>query len=434
MSNTSVKPPSGMKMDIDPKDIIKLLTFNTWGLKYISKFRRERFQALAERLSNPSPGDEFDIVALQEVWCQEDWDTIEESCKNLYPYRRLFKSGIVTGPGLALLSKIPIEETFLYRFPINGRPSAFYRGDWFVGKSVAVTLLKPHRLGATPVAVMNSHMHAPYGVGDNSYSCHRACQAWDITRIIKILKRSGYAVIQVGDLNSKPGSLPYELFRVEGGLMDSWKECSKETFSNEEIASMNPTDQVTLGGITCDSQLNTWRSKRKRWEACRLDYALIDPKMLAPISAAVKFFERLPEPYNCSFSDHFAYSVNLRICNKDEFREKFHCGNLEKLTVYKQLISEIEEYRTYTIPFQASWRKIYFITSMAFVVAMHVVIGFVSSQIPFLSVLLLFVTVFAGITGVINGLIWYCSVRSELRALDEVQNEVEDLFASVKNK
>ena len=117
------------------KQSIKLLTFNTWGLKYISKFRKQRLRAIADSLANPaSEDDDYDIVALQEVWCEEDWQYLDLVCRVRYPYRRIFRSGIVSGPGLAVLSKIPVTETFLYRFPINGRPSAFFRGISMLAK------------------------------------------------------------------------------------------------------------------------------------------------------------------------------------------------------------------------------------------------------------------------------------------------------------
>jgi sphingomyelin phosphodiesterase 2 len=38
---------------------------------------------------------------------------------------------------LVILSRWPIVESNMVRYPLNGRPAAFYRGDWFVGKGVA---------------------------------------------------------------------------------------------------------------------------------------------------------------------------------------------------------------------------------------------------------------------------------------------------------
>lgn len=426
-----------MSKDEKPNEVegIRLLTFNTWGLKFISKFRKERLMAIADRLCDSEKRDEeYDIIALQEVWCEEDWAYLKRKCCGIYPFTRRFSSGIITGPGLAILSKIPIESTFLYRFPINGRPSAFFRGDWYVGKSIAVTLFKPTKPGSKPLAILNSHMHAPYGQhGDRAYACHRSCQAWDISNVALILKRAGYAVALVGDLNSKPDSLPYKLFTIGAGLSDSWQVChqgEKEYLrDHKQIGSLDPKDQITYGGITCDSQLNTWRQRRQRWEACRLDYALIDHSSIQPSEASVLFTERLPPPFNCSYSDHFAYCVKLTIReNKDLQRHEVH----EKIAVIKELIAEIENYQQYTIPFQSRWREIHFVISIVCVIAILVGVAFASQVSNWSSVLLALSAVLITLSGVINGLIWYLGVRSELRALREVQMEAEDYLSSVE--
>lgn len=59
---------------------------------------------------------------------------------------------------------------------------------------------------------------------------------------------------------------------------------------------------------------------------------------------------------------------------------------------------------------------------------MHVAIVFVSNVAGWISVLFLFATIVILATGLLNGLIWSLGVRSELRALQEVQMEVEDAF------
>lgn len=416
---------------------IKLLTLNTWGLKYVSRFRTARIRAIADRLSEQKEGDDYDIVALQEVWVEEDWNYINNKCRAVYPFRRIFKAGIITGPGLALLSKIPIESTMLYRFPVNGRPSAFYRGDWYVGKSMAVTLLKPHQVGQRPIALLNSHMHAPYAAtGDSSYYCHRACQAWDLATQINMIKKAGYAVVQVGDLNSKPGTLPYKLFTLEGGLHDSWEMCQKDNplaaTTEEELALMSPKDQIIMGGVTCNSKLNTWNASRQNWEACRLDYALIDSSRIIPTSAAIKFTEMLPPPYECSYSDHFAYSFEFYLCPADCELPTEEVSRDEKLLLYKEILSEIGRYRNSDLVYQARWRKWHFFLSIVMVVAIHVGIPFAAMASSWSSVLLLFLCTVIAVTGTINGLIRFLSIPLELRALQEVVLQVEDKFATAQ--
>lgn len=406
---------------------VRLLTFNTWGLKFVSKFRKERLQAIANKLAQ----EEYDVVALQEVWVEEDWLYIDRICRDKYPYRRCFSAGIIAGPGLAILLKIPITSTFLYRFPINGRPSAFFRGDWFVGKSIAVTVLDSGASGTPPIAILNSHMHAPYAqTGDAAYSTHRACQAWDLAKIVKTLQRAGYAVVQVGDLNSKPGSLPYKLFTLEGGLADSWEVLhGANTVLNDQIALMDPEDQVREGGITCDSRLNTWRAHRQPWEACRLDYALIDSRMIQPVLAGVTFTDLLPSPFSCSFSDHFAYSVELAIGNVENLETK--PDDAAMLALYKATAEEIQYYLDHTIPAQARWRKLHFFGSIVAVVAIQVGIIFAAIVVPWAAILLSLGSTIIGVSGVLNGLIWYLGVRSEQRALQEVKLEVEDAMRAI---
>ncbi|AGO10834.1 AaceriAFR680Wp [[Ashbya] aceris (nom. inval.)] len=423
---------------------VRFLTLNTWGLKYVSKFRQERLCAIADKLagydnflqlvdyrdvsdSNYTPeedADEYDVVALQEVWCKKDWDYIVDRCKGRYPYHRWFLSGIIAGPGLAILSKIPIESTFLYRFPINGRPSAFWRGDWYVGKSVSITLLRPTAPNAAPLCIMNSHMHAPYGLdGDEAYECHRACQAWDFSRLASVYRKSGYAVVIVGDLNSRPGSLPYKLLTHETGLEDSWEQVNGDQ-DLQYIARLLPMDQIKYGGVTCNSTLNTWRADRGPQEACRLDYALVDPDRLQTIKASVRFTERIPNVG--SFSDHFGYSCTFRVLaggaapralTRDEL--------LTRITAHEDLLQLIYTYMS-TARWQQVWRAGHFWISIVIVAATTIITAITSTIAGWSSIFWLLFAVFVATTGLVNGLISFLFGNSEIRALEEVGQEVRD--------
>ncbi|SCU96643.1 LADA_0H01992g1_1 [Lachancea dasiensis] len=419
---------------------IRFLTFNTWGLKYVSKFRKQRLRAIAEKLGGQSTAlpihglsekhsgsSEYDVVALQEIWCKSDWDYIEQKCQHRYPYRRLYYSGILAGPGLAILSKIPIESTFLYRFPINGRPSAFFRGDWYVGKSVAVTLLRPVTKNGYPLAILNSHMHAPYAAsGDAAYYCHRSCQAWDLSKLANLYKLAGYAVVIVGDLNSKPGTLPHKFLTRETGFMDSWEQLHGEQ-DLSQIARMDPLQQIEYGGTTCDSILNTWRSMREPGEACRLDYALIDASRLQTVFASLKFTERIPEIG--SFSDHFAYNCTLRLRDREPglvTEEETDRGMIsERLQNYDEMLSVLENYEK-VAKWQRAWRGTHFWLTVVCIVVVHVAITFTANRAGWSSVFWVFFLTVITVTGLIDGLISFLFGRSELRALEEVSREVKD--------
>ncbi|AET37333.1 inositol phosphosphingolipid phospholipase Ecym_1075 [Eremothecium cymbalariae DBVPG len=434
-----------VKYDIS-QGYVKLLTFNTWGLKYISKFRQERLCAIADKLagydnflqlvdyrdisdnnyqSDEDP-DDYDIVALQEVWCKGDWDYIVDRCKGKYPYYRWFMSGMIAGPGLAILSKIPIESTFLYRFPINGRPSAFWRGDWYVGKSISITLLKPTSPNVAPICVMNSHMHAPYALeGDDSYECHRTCQAWDFSRLATIYRKSGYVVIVVGDLNSRPGSLPYKLLTKESGLVDSWEQLHGPQ-DLQYISRLLPMDQIKYGGVTCDSTLNTWRADKGPQDACRLDYALIDPTRLQVIKACVKFTERIPNVG--SFSDHFGYSCTFKILPTTENKPSETLTRnelLARISIYENILQLIYTYMS-TAKWQQVWRAGHFWVSVTVLIITTVVATVTSMIVGWAAIFwVLFAILITG-SGLMDGLISFLFGNSEIRALEEVGQEVRD--------
>jgi len=134
---------------------ITVITLNCWGLKYISKLRNERLTEIGRQLAKASPAPE--IVALQECWCQEDYRSIRRETRFILPYGKFYHSGVFGG-GLAILSKWPIEESTMFRYPLNGRPQAFWRGDWFVGKGVACAKI---RYGPGPkhiLEVFNTHV------------------------------------------------------------------------------------------------------------------------------------------------------------------------------------------------------------------------------------------------------------------------------------
>ncbi|VUG17370.1 ISC1 [Brettanomyces bruxellensis] len=445
----------------------KLLTFNIWGLKYVSHFRKERLHAVANRLASGDDAlqtDNYDIVALQEVWCQDDWDYIDRVCALRYPYRRWFSSGMISGPGLAVLSRFPIVETFLYRYAVNGRPSAFYRGDWYVGKSASVTILEPTGSGHR-IALVNSHMHAPYALtGDAAYECHRTTQAWDLAGLTTRLKNQGYGVILVGDLNSRPGTLPHRILSSVGKLKDSWLMLH-EPLPLSKIALMSPSDQVKLAGTTCDSTINTWRASRAPTEACRLDYAFVGGDMLTAVDASVVFTERIPGIG--SYSDHFAYTATFKVTDKQkpcESRRRTSPHSRKKITgntsdatvsvlsIDNETRSQIDETSVHNYPAthedplsvckdaritmsnyllttskkQRFWRFFHFVVSMVLFIAFIPVIIVVSYQAPWASVIFYIIGCLITVSGVIDGLISFLFGRHEQRALKEEIMQIDD--------
>lgn len=149
--------PRATTMEVLPLELTELnvLTLNCWGLLYLSALRTPRLQAIGRAIATTTPTPH--IVALQECWTQEDYHAIRRATRSILPYGKFYYSGSFGG-GLAILSKWPIEESSMYQYPLNGRPTAFFRGDWFVGKGVASAKI---RFGQGPrdiVEVFNTHV------------------------------------------------------------------------------------------------------------------------------------------------------------------------------------------------------------------------------------------------------------------------------------
>jgi hypothetical protein len=126
-------------MDSTMPTEINVITLNCWGLKFISKWRNERLVEIGKRIASADPVPQ--IVGLQEFWTQRDYQCIRKETKHVLPYGKFYHSGIFGG-GLAILSKWPIEESSMVRYPLNGRPTAFFRGDWYVGKGIACARIR----------------------------------------------------------------------------------------------------------------------------------------------------------------------------------------------------------------------------------------------------------------------------------------------------
>ncbi|CAK7567261.1 MAG: phospholipase C type enzyme [Sporothrix epigloea] len=287
----------------DPLEI-SALTLNCWGLKYISALRTERLAEIGRRLAllaAPPPSTctsildaPLSIVALQECWCYEDFAAIHNLTRHALPYAKFFYSG-VWGAGLAVLSRWPITQTSMTPYSLNGRPTAFWRGDWFVGKGLASATVRVS--ASTTLEVLVTHTHAPYegGQPDDSYLLHQLAQTWEAGKRIRAAAERGRLVLAMGDFNMTPDSLPYQTLFLgaangqEGQpftgsfmLHDSWRDLHPnaslgavnhplEQARQRQLSSSPtiPTAAYSLAenGAASDNVLNTWRwpkDKRKR--------------------------------------------------------------------------------------------------------------------------------------------------------------------------
>jgi sphingomyelin phosphodiesterase 2 len=253
-------------MATDSPTRIRVLTLNCWGLKFLSKFRHERLSEIGRQIAIAD--DPPQIVGLQECWTQQDYQSIRQQTKHLLPYGKFYYSGAFGG-GLAILSKWPIEESSMFAYPLNGRPTAFFRGDWYVGKGVACARIRIGPNADDIAEVFCTHQHAPYEEETrDTYLCHRIAQAWEISKLMRRAAERGSLVIGLGDFNMVPMSFAHRLITAHAPVKDVWRYLHPDSSVG---AAKSPAEQkrgkpipsadfnISENGAASDGPFNTWR-------------------------------------------------------------------------------------------------------------------------------------------------------------------------------
>ncbi|KAI6093350.1 DNase I-like protein [Hypoxylon rubiginosum] len=360
---------AAIRMEELPTEL-NIITLNCWGLLHLSAHRAERLIAIGRELAAADPPPH--IVALQECWTQEDYRSVRRETRFILPFGKFYHSGAFGG-GLAILSRWPIEESTMFRYPLNGRPTAFFRGDWFVGKGVACAKIRYGHGEKDVVEVFNTHTHAIYEhepKQEDSYAVHRLAQSWEIAKLVRGAAERGHLAVALGDFNDVPLSLSYRMFTAHAPIKDAWRvvnpDSSLGSASHElERSRRRPVPtaafNIAENGVTSNSIYNTWRWPKSEQRAVqsgkrpmlippdtpdprgkRIDYIFFSPQVSSalnftpiglsekvaarasrdaagegPISRGwvvkdvrVGMLARHPE-LGCSLSDHFSVEATL---------------------------------------------------------------------------------------------------------------------------
>ncbi|KAF2101466.1 DNase I-like protein [Rhizodiscina lignyota] len=439
---------------------IHVLTLNCWGLKYISTHRHARLVEIGNRIASASP--QPSLVCLQECWTQQDYQAIRAATSHILPHGKFYFSGIFGG-GLAILSAWPIVESSMYRYPLNGLPAAFYRGDWFVGKGVACARIEmPADIfgqGKSRILeVFNTHLHAPYKPEPlDTYVCHRTAQAWEIAKLMRHAVERGHFVLGCGDFNMRPASLAHQLIETHSGVKDVWRVLHPDSSlgsANDQVERErgrkvpNAGFNVTENGATCDSVLNTWRwnkGQQKRLDkgeditvaldtedpgAKRLDYIFFggggerdDERAWSVEAANVGMMERHPE-LKCSLSDHFSVEATFRLSTRPAdtpMASSTPYGAVLPPATYTTIADMIAKYTSR----EAKQRRIrvsHFFAQFAISIGCLVGVWWTPNYASFI---LMLVSTLGLSAGVIDGLMGFLFVNSEIRALKEFNWEID---------
>ncbi|ORY01340.1 Endonuclease/exonuclease/phosphatase [Clohesyomyces aquaticus] len=429
-----------------PPTSLRVLSLNCWGLKYLAKWRSERLSEIGNQIAAADPPP--DIVGLQECWTQQDYNAIRDRTKHFLPHAKFYWSGIFGG-GLAILSRWPIEESSMMRYPLNGRPAAFYRGDWFVGKGVACARIRMGPTKRDVAEVFCTHLHAPYETEPHdSYICHRTAQAWEITKLMRGAAERGHLAIGLGDFNMVPLSLAHRIIETHSPVRDVWRllhpessvGAAKETAEKLRGLPMPSAEfNMTVNGATCDSALNTWRwneaHKKRLFKgenivvdstvddpgAKRLDYIFFSGPGWSLKEANVGMTMRHPT-LHCSLSDHYSVEATLTSSLSGSVDDA-QAERYLPLDTYDEILATISKYdaRERT---QRRLRMGHFGFQLCLTIAC--LVGVWWSPHNYVSFILMLLSSLGLSVGVIEGLMGGLFVGSELRALREFEWEVRN--------
>lgn len=291
---------------------LSVLTLNIWGIPYVSKDRAVRVEAIGDVLSSGN----YDIVSLQEVWSDSDYQYLKKRVEGVLPFAHYFYSGVV-GSGLALLSKYPIVSALFHAWSVNGYVHRIQHGDWFGGKGVGLAKIA---VNDQLVNVYAAHLHAEYDRKCDDYMAHRVIQAYDTAQFIESTRGNAVMQILAGDLNTEPGDLAYRVLQTNANLIDT---ADKKLYAAGHLG----TNEIGRNSYT-DPETG-----KKYPQGKRIDYIMY---RIGEHFEGRLLEHRLPLPdripgKDISYSDHEAVyaKIILKKTNSSTIQQLMACGSGE---------------------------------------------------------------------------------------------------------
>ena len=208
---------------------LRVLTFNIWGLPIITPEREARVAAMGPAIEALKP----DLVALQEVWLDEDANALAAALDKAglgYSWRS--ESMWVGHNGLLIASRYPIRDIDFDAYTQGSHPNTPWHLDWVAGKGLGRVRVE------TPVGEIDfaaTHMQARYGSED--YLFVQLSQVLEAADVLAT-RSARWPLIVAGDLNSPWHALPYQMLANRVGLAAAKRHLDIDTIlfrSGEDI-------------------------------------------------------------------------------------------------------------------------------------------------------------------------------------------------------
>uniref|UniRef100_A0A915CGM9 sphingomyelin phosphodiesterase n=1 Tax=Parascaris univalens TaxID=6257 RepID=A0A915CGM9_PARUN len=289
---------------------LRIITLNCWALPQPwpigSRDRRYRLSKLCEAFLTSN----YDIISLQEIWSERDFDRINSAIKDVYPYSYYFHSGFM-GSGVCIFSRHAIVSTLMHRYSLNGFAHHIHRGDWFGGKVVGMVELE---IGRYRINFYATHLHAEYNRENDLYLPHRLSQAFELSQFVKHTSHAADLTILTGDFNLEPDDLGYRLIVDNANLIDAW------------LARPNKNGCET--GMTCDRPDNCYTAsslKRLNPTGKRLDYIMYKcGKSDVDLVMCENRLGRIPGDKQIDYSDHLGVYADFVVSKQHEKEKQEH--------------------------------------------------------------------------------------------------------------
>lgn len=207
-------------------------------------------------------------------------------------------------------------------------------------------------------------------------------------------------------------------------------EVHPESLPAEEgphLNELSDSDKIRLLGVTCDSQLNTWRAYDLSKDMDdispkRLDYVFVNPDRSAVRDCQVVFTEPI-SGLKCSYSDHFGIEVKLELRNVPNMGSEDATSGERTLSpiIFDTIESVTERYIKREI-WHSNLRIGHFVVSVLMFIALLIGQWWVEPKYGHFLISLGAVIIM--VTGTIDFLIGFIFGRWEDRALKEFISEV----------
>ncbi|KAK9497171.1 hypothetical protein O3M35_004539 [Rhynocoris fuscipes] len=281
---------------------ISVLSLNFWGLpSFLATDKELRLDALGDYLGERN----YDVVCIQEMWCESDFITLEAACRHKLPFSHYFSSGVL-GSGLCILSRWPILNTYFMQFSLNGYIHMIHHGDWFGGKGIA---LAQARIKNMIVNIYNTHLIADYT--DYDYLAHRVIQALDAAQFLDFTSKNVDFSILCGDLNSSPSNVCTRLIKRLSRFEDAIHAENNhgfEAFGTNATFVNSYSSQEDIDLVSFGTRIDYILYK------CRNNYRTRVTEYDLPLLARIPFV-------NKSYSDHEAVGANFLVYLREDADE-----------------------------------------------------------------------------------------------------------------